>query len=320
MAGNVFPTVVHSTFEQKVKNFPDDIYNFNAGDNITTLMSILLGNSGTGQLRNLQLVARLGQQNMEFSNLDTIMGLILNVKRASSEIYSFATNPFIDQLTDSQWQEISVKDSAYRERLMGAAEAFQIGATLWGVLTLCEALTQIKFYAVESWRSPGYGRGNSGINQANEIVLIPLMDSTNNSGFWQWNQSQKETILQVINRLVFANFVISFGNPVQTMTNVPLSAATTTDTPSQYFHLKTIVTANSLNTPGAIIPGASSRYWLKNGANSEAPHFAHLQTQESVIDLTGNINYVSSSDVTGFPEDSVASSSLQVTSTVYGAQ
>lgn len=320
MAGNVFPQQLHSTFPQKVRNFPDDIYNFNDSDNLTTLMRILLGNSGTGQLNNLQLVARLGQNTIEFSNLDTIMGLILNVKRASSEIYSFATNPFIDQLNENQWQEIILKDAAYRERLMGAAESFQIGASLWGLLTLCEALTQIKFYAVESWRTPGYGRGASGINQAQEIVLIPLVDSTDNSGLFKFDQGTKNIILNVINRLIFSNFIISFGSPIKTFTQVPLNYISTSGGYSQYFHLETTVTANNLNSPGTISPGANTRYWVQNGTNNVAPHFAHLQTQEIIIDLTGNINYVSSTDVTGFPANSIASPSLQVTSTLYGSQ
>ena len=102
MAGNTFPVNLHSTFSEKVRNFPDDIYNFNDGDNLTTLMKILLGNSGTGQLRNLQIAAKISQQYLEYSNLDYILGQILNVQRISPEIYSFATNPFIDQLTDSQ--------------------------------------------------------------------------------------------------------------------------------------------------------------------------------------------------------------------------
>jgi len=320
MAGNVFPVQLHSTFTQKIANFPEDVYSFNEGDNLTTLMQILLGNSGTGQLNNLQLVARLGQQTIEFSNLDEILGLILNVKRVSSEIYSFATNPFIDQLTDAQWQEITTKDAAYRERLLGAAEAFQTGATLWGILTLCEALTQTKFYAVESWRTPNLGRGASGINQAQEVVLIPLIDSTNGSGFWTWNQAQKNTILETINTILFSNFIVSFGNPIKTFTQLAPSYVATSGGYSEYFHLETTVNANSINTPAVIQPGADSRYWVKNNSTSVAPHFAHLQTQEIVIDLTGNIGYVSSTDVTGLPSNSISSPSLQVTSTLYGAQ
>ena len=314
MAGNLLPLSLHYTFEQKVSNFPDNLYDFNEGDNITTLMKILLGNGGTGQLNNLQLIARLAQQNIEFSNLDTILGLILQVKRQSSEIYSFATNPFIDQLTDTQWQEIVRKDAAYRERLLGAAEAFQTGATLWGILTLCEALTQMKFYIVESWRTPGYGR--AGVDSQYEIVLMPLLDGT----FWTFDQGKAYAILNVIQQMLPSQFIISFGTGTQTMTSVPMYNTTPTAPYSEYFQLIPTVNSNLISPPGFIEAGAATRYWVKNSQNNIAPFFAHLQTQEISIDLTGNITSVTSTDATGDAANSVALPALQITSTVYGAQ
>ena len=317
MAGNNYPINLHSTFEQKVRNFPDSVYNFNDGDNITTLMKILLGNSGTGQLSTLQLAARLSQQTIEYSNLDEILGLILGVKRVSSEIYSFATNPFIDQLPHENWQEIISKDASYRERLIGAAEAFQIGATMWGILTLCEALTQFKFYVVESWRTPGYGR--SSLNKSQEIVLIPLIDGN----LWKkWDQAYAYSITQVIHRLLPTNFVISFGTPIQSFTPVPLSNVTTASGYSEYFHLSRTVSTSQINTPGNIQVGGNTRYWVKNNNANKAPHFSHLQTQEIIIDLTGNIVNASSTDSNGNGpvSNSVAIPSVQVTSTIYGAQ
>jgi len=320
MAGNAFPINLHSTFEQKVKNFPDNLYYFNEGDNITTLMKILLGNSGTGQLQNLQVVARLGQQHIEFDNLDVIMGLILQVKRASTEIYSFATNPFIDQLSSTQWQEVISKDASYRERLLGAAEAFQAGVTLWGILTLCEALTQFKFYVVESWRTPNYGRQTLGVNPAQEIVLIPLIDGT----LWkQWDQNQAQLILGAIQKLLPANFIISFGQPITSFTPVPLSNVDTALGYSEYFNLERTANTTQINTPVNVQPESSTRYWVKNNGNGNlAPYFAHLQTQEIEIDLTGNIVYANSTDSNGngLPLDSVAKPSVSITSTVYGAQ
>lgn len=315
MAGNIFPVSPHSTFVKKVQNFPEELYNFNDSDDLTTLMKILLGNSGTGQLNNLQLVARLGQQVIEFSNLDTILGIILNLKRSSSEIYSFATNPFIDQLSDSQWQEVITKDASYRERLLGAAESFQAGATAWAVVTLCEAITQMEFYAVESWRTSGYGR--TGVDKGQEIVLIPLID---NASFFTWDQSKANTILNVISKIVPSQFIISFGTPKQTFTNTPFSYVATSGGYSEYFHLTITVNSSSISTPSTIQPGASTRYWIKNNGNSVAPHFAHLQTQEISIDLTGNISNVVSTDVVGMPSDSVSNPSIKVTSTMYGNQ
>jgi hypothetical protein len=278
-------------------------------------MKILLGNSGTGQLRNLQIAAKITQQVIEFSNLDTILGQILNVKRTSPEIYSFSTNPFIDQLTSTQWQEIITKDSSYRERLLGAAESFQQGCNLWGILTMCEALTQIKFYAVESWRTPGYGR--TGVNKGEEIVLIPLVDNNNS---FTWDQSKVTAILQTIQNLIPSNYKISFYNtPIQTFTQAS-GYYTAASGYSEFFYLQPSVSSSTVNAPASVRPGASTRYWIKNNTNNIAPNFAHLQTQEVSIDLTGSIISVSGTDTTGNPSNSVAAPSMSVTSTIYGAQ
>lgn len=314
MAGNLFPVLPHGTLAKKVQNFPDDLYAFNEGDNLTTLMLILLGNSGTGQLNNLQTVARLGQQIIDYTNLDSILGTILTVQRTSPEIYSFATNPFIDQLLNTQWQEIRHKDASYRERLIGAAEAFQLGANAWGILTLCEALTQMKFYVVESWKTPGYGRKT--INTAEEIVLIPLIDDKGN---FTWDQGKAKTILSSIQKIVPSNFVVSFGSPISTLTNIPLSNVAASGVQS-YFFLQPTITASQITPPANQLPGSQTRYWIKNNNNSVAPYFSYLQTQEIVIDQTGNINQVTVSDNSNYPSNSVANISLSVTSTMYGAQ
>lgn len=326
MSGNIIPLWSHLTFSEKVSNFPDDVYSFNDGDNLTTIMSILLGNSGTGQLRNVQLAARLGQQNLEFSNLDTIMGIILDIKRNSSEIYSFSTNPFIDQLTSTEWQEVISKDASYRERLLGAAEAFQTGATVWSIIALAEAMTQMRFYAMEGWRNPSSGR--TGIDHTREIILYPL---TSDDSFWSWDQGKVRSITAAVNKIIPANFVVSFASPIATMTHYPLSdivAPTSSSTVvsgfnngySEFFNLQATVHASQVTTPSTIQPGAASRYWLQNNAASVAPYFAHLQSQEISIDLTGTISNVSSTDKTGVPYESVALPSMSVTSTVYGAQ
>lgn len=330
MAGNIFAISPHSTLASKVSNFPEDVYDFNEGDFITTLMTILLGNSGTGQLKNIQTVARLGQEIIEFDNLDNILGQIFNMKRLSSEIYSFATNPFIDQLQQTQWQEIVRKDANYRERLLGAAEAYQNGATLWAILTLCEASCGIDFYVVEGWRTSGYGR--KGVDGGQEIVLIPLLDS---NGFFTWDQSKAQAILGVIQNIIPNNFIISFGTPQKTLTQVPFTPATVSGLDmngnptmvepagySEYFYLQPLVTAQNIVTPTNVPIGASTRYWLINGMQVSAPYFAHLQTQEIVIDVTGNISNVACTDLNGTngPAESVAQPTLQVTSTLYGAQ
>jgi hypothetical protein len=179
---------------------------------------------------------------------------------------------------------------------------------------MCEALTQMKFYIVESWRTPGLGR--SSVNTSEEIVLIPLID---NASLFSWNQSKAYTVLSTIQKLVPANFVVSFGNPIQTFTNYPMTKVSASGQQS-YFFLQPTVTATQISPPANQLPGSYSRYWVKNGASSIAPYFAYLQTQEISIDMTGNISQVTVSDNSSYPDDSVANPSLTVTSTMYGAQ
>ena len=315
MAGNLLPVSLNSTFQQKVKNFPDSVYNFDPNDNLTTLMKILLGNSGTSQLRNLQIAARLGQERVEFSNLDTILGMILDIQRNSSEIYSFSTNPFIDQLNMDQWEEVIKKDSDYRNRLLGAAEAFQTGATIWSVITLCEAMTNMRFYVTETWRTPGFGR--SGINSNNEIVIIPILDDTSN---FTWNQGKARLILDNISKIIQCNFTISFGTPIINLFSVGLQYVDTENEYQEYFSLVPIVNGTQINSPEIIFPGSETRRWLKNNGFNEAPYFAHLHTQELVLDMTGNIIDVSSTSNTDQSAKSLSKPTLQVTSTIYGAQ
>lgn len=316
MAGNIAPINLHSTFAQKVSNFPDNVYEFNENTNINTLMKILLGNSGTGQLYSIQTAARLGQERIEYSNLDNILGMILNIKRTSPEIYSFSTNPFIDQLSMTQWEEIIHKDSTYRERLLSAAESFQNGANLWSITMLCQAMTQIKFYVTESWRTPNLGRAT--VPAGLEVVLIPILDNPS-SAFFKWDQSKAMSILSAINKMVPEHMIISFGKPVYNLKNVPVSYAVSSGV-SQYFYMQPTVTPTKISSPTIVQPGSSTRYWLQNNQNNVAPYFSHLQTQEISIDVTGNIINVNSSDSTGVPYNSIANPSIQVTSTLYGAQ
>jgi hypothetical protein len=161
---------------------------------------------------------------------------------------------------------------------------------------------------------------------------MPLSDGS----FFTWDQSKAQAILQVIQNIIPSNFIISFGPVQKTMTQVPFTAAvvsgydvnqvpSTTLEPagySEYFYLQPLVTAQNIVTPANIPIGASTRYWLVNGMQVTAPYFAHLQTQEAVIDVTGNISSVSCTDLNGTnaPSQSVAQASLQVTATLYGAQ
>src|ERR1035437_4201937 len=129
----VYPLSLPQTLPWKVRNFPDDVYNFNPTDNLTQLMGIILGAAGTGQLDLIFTAARINQENLEFSELDNILGVLLNTRRLVSEMYNTTNNPFTDQLSIENWEDVISKDSAYRERLNGVSSFLLQGATPIGL-------------------------------------------------------------------------------------------------------------------------------------------------------------------------------------------
>jgi len=154
MAGNVFPISLNQTLLWKVRNFPDDVYNFDPQDNLTILMSILMGNAGVGQLSTVQTAARINQQNLEFSDIERILGNILGLPRLPSEIYAIATNPFRDQLLQQEWADILSKDAQYRGRLDASAYSRMLGATPMGFKSMSEATTGTRTKMSEIWNTP----------------------------------------------------------------------------------------------------------------------------------------------------------------------
>lgn len=334
MPGNSFPLNIHQTLSWKVRNFPEHVYDFGPNDALTTLMSVLLGNAGTGQLSNIQVSARLNQQNMEFSDLDTIMGNILGAPRLPEEIYSESINPFTDQLTLDQWDEVRAKDSAYRERLNGIASALLKGISALGLQTIAESVGQIKFKTIESWNTTASGAVvattlASGVTTrgfaSNEILLVPLVPS----GVTYTNSTYVE-VYSSANKLKPVGSVVTVTSGINNFTPVDYTV-TSGDAQSEYFSFDLLVTGAGVAIPDYINstgdPSITTRYWVQNQQSVSAPQFAHLQTQEAVIDLTGNIGSVS---VLLYPSNSTAPQNpyttltpignpkLKITSTFYG--
>ena len=346
MPGNIFPFHLNQTLNWKVRNFPDNVYNFNPTDYLTTLMSVLLGNTGVGQLSTVQTSSRLNQQFMEFSDLDNIMGMLLNTPRLPSEIYTLNVNPFTDQITTSGWTDIISKDASYRSRLDSTAAAYTRGATSFGLQRTAEAASGLKFRVIEVWNTTLNGTTISGTNIQtrgfgnNEVVFQPLV--LPDIGF---DNNSKSAVVQSLKNLktVGSNFTIASG--ISNFVQLPYSStgigtATTSGNytvlssgVSEYFHMERTVTGNQINIPTYVNNTNDqtilSRYWLRNNQTTQAPYFAHLQTQETEINVTQNISAVNVSITTtanGYTPPPVVSTTnilsnpiLKVTSTVYGS-
>lgn len=345
MAGNTYPINLNQGLSWKVRNFPSDVYNFDSADNTTTLMSILLENTGTGQLNLAQTAARLNQQNMEFSDLDNILGQLLGISRLTSEIYSGTFNPFTDQIPLSQWDDVLSKDASYRERLDGVAASYLRGATPIGFQMASEATASIPFRVVEVWRTPtvvvsgvtlvsGTNIPTRGFGQ-NEIILFPL-----NLPDQPLTKVSRTGVYNTLRNLKTVGSIVTLTSGVAAFTKLPYIPVSGTyvtsgtysilNGNSQYFYLDRQVLGTNLTPPSYVNTNSDStirgRYWLQNNQPATAPYFAHLLAQESVIDVTQNIFTVNITPISTAGQPATYSATtmlanpiLNITSTVYGA-
>ena len=219
MAGNIYNLVVDQLVSTKFKNFPDTVYNLYPQDHLTHLLNTLLGDAGVGQLKLLQTTATTNQnlQGIEFSDLDHIVGSIIDAPRMSSEQYNSSLDPFIQQLPRDTWDQINVADSSYRERLALMMTAINSGATVLGLTLLSEAILGVPVRIIEAWKLPysggafyypvaGYSPQSSAsfANQARSSVL-----TTNSTGEFlivpqgetSFNQEIVSSLMQSINLL-----------------------------------------------------------------------------------------------------------------------
>ena len=326
----VYPLSLAQGLPWKVRNFPDNVYNFDPLDNLTKIMSILLGDAGTGQIDEIYTAARINQENLEFSDLDNILGTLLNTRRLVSEMYLAANNPFTDQLSIENWEDVISKDSAYRERLNGVSSSYLQGATPIGLRNVADATNSIENKIVEVWNTTTSGVMISGTNYrtrgfgVNETIIIPFLPSDLSFN----NDLQRDTLQSLYNLKPTGN-IVTLTSGINPYNNY---SYTVTSGNSEFFYLDREIIANGVSIPSVVYNTSnntlSSRYFLKNNVSVKAPHFAHLLAEESSTDLTSNISTVvvtplsSVSDTGELPGYNttlpIGSPSLPISATVYG--
>jgi len=326
--GNSLPLNISQTLSWKTRNFPDNVYDFNPGDLLTILMSSLLGNAGTGQLSASQIAARLTQQYVQFSDLENTIGELLNAPRLTTEFYNTPVNPFTDQLTPKQWNDVFIKDSNYRERLIALMTALLKGGTVQGIQATAEATAQVQALVIENWTTAsGVVSANGWSNGFGSQETILVYNAP--SGLTVSNV-QRTAILNSLKKVSPIGTVITqvSGN-INNFSPVPYTPISDN---SELFTFTRVVTANNINTPSYAInnqsPSVYTRYWLENGKPITAPNFAFTTSQEVSIDVTTNVSTVTITPVTASGQTlnsyttqyPLGAPSLPVTSTVFGAQ
>lgn len=141
-------------------NFPAAVYDLSPTSLLVHFMTALLGNSGAGQLRKRQMVARLQQAvtSTRFYDLDSFYGALFGAQRGPSGTLpvnpgtGLPVSPYSDLASPDAWDEVEAIDARFRERVIQLSRAITLGATVPGMRAIAEAITGGPCQVYEVWR------------------------------------------------------------------------------------------------------------------------------------------------------------------------
>lgn len=149
VTGAVLPDV---SLARRTSHFPSDLYDLRPESHLSRFLQALLGESGVGQLRKRQQVARYqsAMGSTHFYDLDAFYGALFGATRTPREYLPI--NPYTDTATPDEWDDIHSRDALYRERLSRLSKAIPMAGTVPGLIAAAEAVLGEEFDLYEGWR------------------------------------------------------------------------------------------------------------------------------------------------------------------------
>jgi hypothetical protein len=193
-------------------NFPPSVYDTTPASLLSHFMTALLGNSGAGQLRKRQMVARLQQAltSTRFYDLDSFYGALFGAQRGPSGALpvnpatGLPVDPYGDLASPDAWDEVEAADATFRERIIQLARAITLGATVPGMQALAEAITGVQCTVWEVWRLLEDASGPAPGYQTWEEVSGQYAD---------WSSFPQGTTWQAVEGAVLLGGVMGNGTP-----------------------------------------------------------------------------------------------------------
>lgn len=148
-----FPLMPPKSTELRMEHFDEHVYTGDPSTVLYKFLDAMCGDAGAGNLKKEIFLQRLSaaMDGIYGSALDYIFGGVRFLSRNSSESYTFNTE--ISSLTSDQWDEVAVKDAAYRARIREFFAAATKGGTPEGIRLAVHAATSADCQVMESWRA-----------------------------------------------------------------------------------------------------------------------------------------------------------------------
>ena len=270
----------HRIFERKLAGFAEDVYALEPNTHLYKFLWAALEYPGAGAVKKAQAAARLGEtlSSTWFGDLDAFFGAMVGIERLSDEQYGF--DPWRDQLTIGEWDEVALKDALYRGRLSLMLQAITRGGTVEGVEMAAESACGRPCWVYECWRIESGAYTTAGrLDRAREFVIVPDQEI---------EPAEERAVYKAVALLQPVNSVCTVNplGPGVLDELIPLTASS----PSEYFETVRVVRAPEL--PGRRVGGATGGGWVVWGGETEARDPAHLRVQQETRSINESIQSV----------------------------
>lgn len=145
------PLLPPSKTTDMLAHFFEDIYDLRSESHLSRLLKILLGDTGTGQLRKRYTYAHLSQfiLTAHYNDLDRLYASVFGLGRFLRERLTF--DPYSEAATDEEWEAIDAADAAYRNRVEAFSRAIQWAGTPNGMVMAAMAVLGEECRVYESY-------------------------------------------------------------------------------------------------------------------------------------------------------------------------
>lgn len=145
------PLLPPSQTTQMLAHFYDQVYDLRPESHISRLMKVILGDTGTGQLRKRYTYAHLSQflLTSHYDDLDQLYGSVFGFKRLFQERINI--NVYTDTATDREWEAIDAADASYRSRIEAFSHSIAMAGTPDGMVMAANAVLGSECRVYESY-------------------------------------------------------------------------------------------------------------------------------------------------------------------------
>lgn len=138
--------------QRMLAHFPEEVYDLRPTSHLVRLMGVLLGDSGVGQLRRRQNLARINATltGSSWLDQDRLWGAVFSMARTLSE--QLPIDPADQVATIEEWDALEQADAQYRERLIALCAALPLAGTMPGLIAAASAIIGAPVEAYETWK------------------------------------------------------------------------------------------------------------------------------------------------------------------------